>query len=304
MRLTSDGQVSVFRDRSNHTNGNTRDRQGRLVTCEHQHPARDAHRDRRHHHRACRPLRGQAAQLAQRRRGAGPTARSGSPIRTTGCVSTLPGGRKDQAHDNVFRLDPVDRRADRRRNRLRQAQRPRLLARREARSTSPTPPSPTARARTPTSAASGERRRHADAAARSSRPPIGIPDGMRVDIAGNVWASAGAKIDVYAPDATLARADRRLPGAGDQPRFRRCRTGPQLFVTAGGACSRSFSPWRQCHRLPNRGATRRSLVDRVPSRAIDLCTIFQRRNVNAELGRRAIGSRSWRASLYAHGRIS
>jgi gluconolactonase len=29
------GQVSVFRDRSNNSNGNTRDRQGRLVTCEH-----------------------------------------------------------------------------------------------------------------------------------------------------------------------------------------------------------------------------------------------------------------------------
>jgi gluconolactonase len=29
------GEVSVFRDRSNHANGNTRERQGRLVTCEH-----------------------------------------------------------------------------------------------------------------------------------------------------------------------------------------------------------------------------------------------------------------------------
>ena len=30
-----DGQVSVFRSQSNHTNGNTRDRQGRLLSCEH-----------------------------------------------------------------------------------------------------------------------------------------------------------------------------------------------------------------------------------------------------------------------------
>ena len=29
------GQVSVFRKPSNHTNGNTRDRQGRLISCEH-----------------------------------------------------------------------------------------------------------------------------------------------------------------------------------------------------------------------------------------------------------------------------
>ena len=29
------GAVSVFRKPSNYSNGNTRDRQGRLVTCEH-----------------------------------------------------------------------------------------------------------------------------------------------------------------------------------------------------------------------------------------------------------------------------
>jgi gluconolactonase len=35
MRWTPDGQVSVFRSDSNYSNGNTRDREGRLVTCEH-----------------------------------------------------------------------------------------------------------------------------------------------------------------------------------------------------------------------------------------------------------------------------
>ena len=30
------GEVSVFREPSNNANGNTRDRQGRLITCEHQ----------------------------------------------------------------------------------------------------------------------------------------------------------------------------------------------------------------------------------------------------------------------------
>lgn len=34
-RWTEDGHVSVFRAASNHANGNTRDREGRLVTCEH-----------------------------------------------------------------------------------------------------------------------------------------------------------------------------------------------------------------------------------------------------------------------------
>jgi gluconolactonase len=35
MRLTWDGQLSVFRAPSDYANGNTRDRQGRLVTCQH-----------------------------------------------------------------------------------------------------------------------------------------------------------------------------------------------------------------------------------------------------------------------------
>ncbi len=33
--LEDDGHVSVFRTPSNHTNGNTRDREGRLISCEH-----------------------------------------------------------------------------------------------------------------------------------------------------------------------------------------------------------------------------------------------------------------------------
>lgn len=35
LRLPDDGGVTVFRQPSNYANGNTRDRQGRLVTCEH-----------------------------------------------------------------------------------------------------------------------------------------------------------------------------------------------------------------------------------------------------------------------------
>lgn len=35
MRLTPDGQVSTYRQPSDYSNGNTRDRQGRLVTCQH-----------------------------------------------------------------------------------------------------------------------------------------------------------------------------------------------------------------------------------------------------------------------------
>ena len=59
------GAVSVFRRPSEHANGNTRDRQGRLVTCEHDSRRLTRHRIRRQHHAADRPLRGQAPQLAQ-----------------------------------------------------------------------------------------------------------------------------------------------------------------------------------------------------------------------------------------------
>ena len=63
------GGSSVFRKPSNNANGNTRDRQGRLVTCEHDSAPRHPHRVRRHHHRADRQVRRQAAQLAERHRG-------------------------------------------------------------------------------------------------------------------------------------------------------------------------------------------------------------------------------------------
>ena len=67
--LEEDGHVSVFRTPSNYSNGNTRDREGRLITCEH-----DARRVTRTepdgtHHRAHRQLRGQAAERAERRGG-------------------------------------------------------------------------------------------------------------------------------------------------------------------------------------------------------------------------------------------
>ena len=63
-----DRRVSVFRKPSNYANGNTRDRQGRLLTCEH-----GARRVTRTEYDGTitvdrRPLRGQAAQFAERRR--------------------------------------------------------------------------------------------------------------------------------------------------------------------------------------------------------------------------------------------
>ena len=44
----TDGGISVFREPSHYANGNTRDRQGRLVTCEHDTQHLTLHRIRRH----------------------------------------------------------------------------------------------------------------------------------------------------------------------------------------------------------------------------------------------------------------
>ena len=63
------GAVSVYRKPSDFANGNTRDRQGRLVDLRARRPPHHAHRIRRHHHRADGQLRRQAPQLAQRRGG-------------------------------------------------------------------------------------------------------------------------------------------------------------------------------------------------------------------------------------------
>ena len=62
------GAVTAFRKPSNFANGNTRDRQGRLLTCEHgtRRVSRTEYDGTDHRHR--RPLRRQAAQLAERHR--------------------------------------------------------------------------------------------------------------------------------------------------------------------------------------------------------------------------------------------
>jgi tripartite ATP-independent transporter DctM subunit len=85
---TTPGASRVFRQPSHNANGLARDRQGRLLACEHLGAPRHAHRVRRQHHRAGRPLRRQAAELAQRHRLRVATARCGSPTRCFGIPAT------------------------------------------------------------------------------------------------------------------------------------------------------------------------------------------------------------------------
>ncbi len=100
------GAVSVFRQPSNNANGNTRDRQGRLVTCEHdtrrvtrtEHDGTDRHRGRQ--------VRRQAAEFAQRHRGEVRTIRSGSPTRRSASSATTKATpRPPELPTNVYRVD-------------------------------------------------------------------------------------------------------------------------------------------------------------------------------------------------------
>ena len=121
-----DGAVSVFRKPSNYANGNTRDRQGRLLTCEH--GARRVTRTEYDgtHHRDGRALRGQA-------RSTRPTTswcKSDGSIWFTDPPLRHPGPlrgrtRRAGAADQRLPPRPRDRQAHGRRRRHRAAQRPR-----------------------------------------------------------------------------------------------------------------------------------------------------------------------------------
>ena len=128
-----DGAVGVFRKPSNFANGNTRDRQGRLVTCEH-----GGRRVTRTEYDGAitvlmRPVRGQAAQLAERR---------GGEVRRLDLVHRsavrhprqLRGNTRGSrsCRSNVYRFDARDGRGHGGRGRPQGAERTLLLARREA----------------------------------------------------------------------------------------------------------------------------------------------------------------------------
>ena len=121
------GEVSVFRERSNNSNGNTVDNQGRLVTCEHL--TRRVTRteidgsitvvaDKWNGKRSTRPT----------TRWSNPTIRSGSPIRPTASTPTTRAiaPRRDRRLP-VYRVDPSPA-TSRRDHRHGPAERPRLFA--------------------------------------------------------------------------------------------------------------------------------------------------------------------------------
>jgi gluconolactonase len=231
MRLTADGAVSVFRAGSNHTNGNTRDRQGRLVSCEHS--SRRVTRTE---------IDGTITVLADRFAGQPLNSPNDVVVKSDGSVwftdpdygirLHIPGGEKFQPADHVFRIAPdgaltaVARDFDKP-NGLAFSPDEQVLY--VADSAITDGPGRNSHIRRFDVAADGTLS-GGDLFATTS----GVPDGMRVDVAGNVWASAGAKIDVYAPDGVLLGQIADFPAPVTNLTFGG-RDRDRIFVTAGGS---------------------------------------------------------------------
>jgi gluconolactonase len=230
MRLTSDGQVSVFRADSGHANGNTRDRQGRLVSCE--------HRTRRV---TRTEIDGTITVLADSFDGKKLNSPNDVVVHSDGSIwFTDPdyglrfhGGVRDQTRDNVFRIDPVTGVVtavatdfDKPNGLAFSPDESLLYVADSAITDGPDRNSHIRRFRV-----------NADGTLSGGEvfaTTIGIPDGMRVDTLGNVWASAGAKIDVYSPDAVLLGQIASFPAPVTNLAF----GGPahdRIYVTAGGS---------------------------------------------------------------------
>ncbi|MFB2552819.1 SMP-30/gluconolactonase/LRE family protein [Ensifer soli] len=198
------GEVSVFRDRSNFSNGHTRDREGRLISCEH--GTRRVTRTEAD---------GAITVMADRFEGRRLNSPNDVIVRsdgtiwftdpTYGILSNYEGFKSEpeQPTRNVYRLDPAtgDLAAV-----VTDFRQPNGLA---------FSPDET-KLYIADSAAS-----HDETAPRHIRVfdvvdgrrlengrvfadvDTGLPDGMRVDVEGNVWTSAGDGVHCFAPDGTL-----------------------------------------------------------------------------------------------------
>lgn len=230
LQWTPDGRVSVFRNGSGNANGNTLDREGRLVTCE---------------HRGRRVTRteadGSITVVADRFAGRQLNSPNDVVVRSDGTVwftdpeyglwLCFPGLEREQAHENVFRADPatgivaaVISDCDKPNGLAFSPDESLLYVADSAISHNPSGNSHIRRFRV----LEDGRVEGGEVFATT----IGIPDGMRVDTDGNVWASAGPKIDIYAPDGELLGAVTGFPMDVTNLTF----GGPDgdtLFITGG-----------------------------------------------------------------------
>ncbi|WP_417710998.1 SMP-30/gluconolactonase/LRE family protein [Roseibium aggregatum] len=203
MRLTLDGQVSTYRQPSDYANGNTRDRQGRLVSC--QHGTRSVTRTE---------LDGSLTVLADRYQGKRLNSPNDVIVQSTGAIwftdptygimSDYEGflAEPEQTARNVYRIDPATGEV-------------------EAMITDFTQPNGLA-------FSADERVLYVAESGSSHDPDIpsvirafklddtgrilsdevfatidrGLPDGMRVDAAGHLWSSASDGVHCFHPDGT------------------------------------------------------------------------------------------------------
>ena len=169
-------------------------------------PLRVAHRVRRHAHRAGRPLRRQALQLAQRRGG---QERRQHLVHRPELRHRL-GLRRRRGAERDRRLQRLPHRPG---ERPRHRRRPRTSCSPTGSRSRPTnrcctSPTPASRTRRTGRTTCGASRCRPTAASISGGEvfatcPVGVYDGFRVDVHGNLWLSAGDGVHCHASDGTL-----------------------------------------------------------------------------------------------------
>ena len=204
LRWVSGGGVSVFRADSNYSNGNTRDREGRLVTCEH--GARRVTRTE---------VDGSITVIADSYKGKRLNSPNDVVVKSDGTIwftdpsygilSDYEGHKseKEQGGCHVFRFDPKSGKltvvAD-------DFDKPNGLAF--------SPDESVLYVADSAAAHEPEKPRHIrafkvgkDNSLKGGKPHCvlkqGFPDGFRVDTEGNIWTSAGAGVDCYGPAGDL-----------------------------------------------------------------------------------------------------
>jgi gluconolactonase len=231
LRWVKDGGVSVFRTPSNFTNGNTRDRQGRLVSCEH--GGRRVTRTE---------IDGSITVLADSYEGKRLNSPNDVVVRSDGSVwftdptygikSDYEGFRAEpeQATRNVYRLDPQTGEIDAVVTDFGQpngiAFSPDETILYVADSSSSHDPSAPRHIRA-FDVVDGRQLKNSRVFCDIDN---GLADGFRVDVAGNVWTSAGDGVHCFGPDGKLL-GKILLPQTAANLTFGGPRRN-QLFITA------------------------------------------------------------------------
>ncbi len=204
LRYVPDGEVSVFRQPSNFTNGNCRDRQGRLVSCEH--GARRVTRTE---------LDGSITVLADQYQGKRLNSPNDVIVKSDdsiwfsdpsyGIMSDYEGFRAvpEQETRNVYRIDPATGSLSivasdfNQPNGLAFSPDEKLLYIADSGFSHDETIPPVIRV---FDVVDGKTLANGRQFCRTDN---GLPDGFRLDVEGNVWTSAGDGVHCFAPDGTL-----------------------------------------------------------------------------------------------------